>query len=96
MRHGVIMEAAVIVIFVLGVGNFALHRAVMESGHPLLRQWRALSHPAGRRIAFVAEFMVLLLALILAANGWPGFAFAYAAYTACNGLASWLMLTGRV
>ena len=25
-------------IFVLGIGNFALHKAVLESGHPLLGQ----------------------------------------------------------
>jgi hypothetical protein len=90
------MNAAVIIIFVLGIGNFTLHRAVMESGHPLLSAWPGFARPMGRRIAFGTEFLVLLLALLLAANGWPGFAYAYGVYTACNALASWLMLSGRV
>jgi hypothetical protein len=90
------MNVAVIIIFVLGVGNFTMHRAVMESGHPMLRVWPAMAHPLGRRIAFGTEFLVLLLALMLASNGWPGFAIAYAIYTLCNALASWLMLSGRV
>jgi hypothetical protein len=90
------MNVAVIIIFLLGIGNFTMHRAVMESGHPMLRQWRVLVHPLGRPIAFGTEFLVLLLALLLSANGWPGFAFAYALYTAANGFASWLMLSGRL
>ncbi|MGY6550725.1 MAG: hypothetical protein ACXIT4_02390 [Erythrobacter sp.] len=90
------MNAALAIIFVLGIGNFALHRAVMESNHPMLRHWRGFAHPMGRKIAFGSEFLVLLLALLLAANGWPGFAYAYGAYSACNALASWLMLSGRV
>lgn len=90
------MNVAVIIIFVLGIGNFTMHRAVMESGHPLLRAWASVAHPMARRIALGTEFLVLLLALTLASNGWPGFAYAYGIYTACNGLASWLMLSGRV
>ena len=90
------MNMAVIIIFVLGIGNFTMHRAVMDSGHPLLRAWNGLLHPVGRWLALGTEFLVLLLALMLASNGWPWFAFAYALYTACNALASWLMLSGRV
>ncbi len=90
------MNVAVIIIFLLGIGNFTMHRAVMESGHPLLRQWSGLAHPMARRIAFGTEFLVLLVALLLATNGWPMIGWVYASYTACNALASWLMLTGRV
>lgn len=90
------MNVAVIIIFLLGVGNFTMHRAVMESGHPLLGLWPGFARPLGRRIAFGSEFLVLLIALMLAANGWPGFAWAYAIYSLCNAFASWLMLTGRV
>lgn len=90
------MSFAVIIVFVLGIGNFTMHRAVMESGHPLLRQWLGHLRPIGRRIAFGTEFLVLLLALMLAINGWPAVAWVYALYTVCNGFASWLMLTGRV
>ena len=93
---GFAMNVAVIIIFVLGIGNFTMHRAVMESGHPMLRFWPGLAHPLGRKLALGCEFLVLLLALLLASHGWPGFALAYGAYTACNALASWLLLSGRV
>ena len=29
-------------------------------------------------------------------EGWPGFVWAYAAYSAFNGLATWLILSGRI
>jgi hypothetical protein len=29
---------ALIIIFLLGVGNFVLHRTVLERGHPLIEQ----------------------------------------------------------
>ncbi len=90
------MNAAVMIIFVLGIGNFTMHRAVMESGHPLMRQWPGFVHPLGRRIALGTEFLVLLLALMLSANGWPLIALVYLGYTLCNALATWLMLSGRI
>lgn len=90
------MNAAVIIIFMLGVGNFTMHRAVVESGHPLLGHWRGFAYPMGRGIAFGTEFLVLLVALMLSTNGWPMIAWLYASYTSCNALASWLLLSGRV
>ena len=32
----------VVMIFVLGIANFAMHKAVLESGHPLVGQMPAL------------------------------------------------------
>ncbi|MEE4205351.1 MAG: hypothetical protein V2I39_03610 [Erythrobacter sp.] len=90
------MWFGVLVIFCLGVGNFALHRAVLESGHRLIGRIPHSIGWLGRRMTLVAEFVVLLVAMLLAANGWPALAWAYAAYSALNGLAAWLILTGRV
>jgi len=90
------MWFGVLVIFALGIGNFALHRAVLESGHPLIGQIPQSIGWIGRRLTLVAEFTVLLVAMLLTANGWPALAWAYAAYSALNGLAAWLILTGRV
>jgi hypothetical protein len=39
---------------------------------------------------------VLLAALLLAANGWAGLAWAYLAYSALNALSAWLILTNRI
>lgn len=86
----------ILIIFFLGVGNFALHKAVLESGHPLLGQMPWFVHMLGGKLTFATEFMVLLAALMLAANGWPGLAWAYLAYSALNGIAAWLILTDRI
>jgi hypothetical protein len=37
-----------------------------------------------------------LVAMLLAANGWPGLAWAYLLYTCANGATAWLILSGRV
>lgn len=83
-------------IFLLGMGNFALHRAVMESGHPLVSQLSLDPRGIGRKLMLATEFMVLLVAMLLAANGWPGLVWAYLAYTCVNGVTAWLILRGRV
>lgn len=90
------MTFAVLIIAVLGIGNFALHRAVLESGHPMLGQMPGFVQMLGGRLSLVAEFLVLLAALLLAANGWPVLVWAYIAYSALNGVAAWLLLSGRI
>ncbi|MDP4604830.1 MAG: hypothetical protein NWS68_01585 [Erythrobacter sp.] len=90
------MAWAMIVIFLLGVGNFALNRAVFDSGHPLLARLPRSSRVLGNRAALVSEFAVLLVALMLSAKGWPGFAWAYLAYTGLNAAVAWLILNRRV
>lgn len=87
---------AIIVIFLLGIGNFALHKAVLESGHPLLGRMPWFVHMLGGRITMLTEFLVLLAALLLAANGWPGLAWAYAIYSALNAVSAWLILSDRI
>ena len=83
-------------IFLLGIANFALHKAVLESNHPLLGQMPWFVHMLGGRATLVTEFFVLLAALLLAANGWPGLVWAYLAYSALNAIAAWLILSGRI
>ena len=90
------MAWATIMIFVLGIGNFALNRAVFDSGHPLLARLPQASRVLGNRAALVSEFAVLLVALMLSANGWPGFAWAYLVYTGFNAAVAWLILSRRV
>ena len=85
-----------IIIFMLGVGNFALGHAVFDSGHPLFARLPRTSQVLARRASLLTEFVVLYFALLLSVQGWPGFVWAYCAYTAVNGLAGWLILTGRV
>ncbi len=87
---------AIIIIFLLGIGNFALHRAVLESGHPMLGEMPWLAGRMGGRATLVTEFLVLLAALLLVANGWTGMLWAYLIYSLLNGVTAWLILTRRI
>lgn len=87
---------ALAIIFVLGILNFALHSAVLKSGHPFVAQMPGFVRLLGGRLTFVAEFLVLLAAMLLAANGWAGLVWAYGGYTALNAVSAWLILSGRM
>ena len=87
---------AVFAIFILGVMNFAMHKAVLESGHPLVGQMPRFVHILGGRITLAAEFVLLLGAMLLVATGSAGWGWAYLGYTALNASAAWLILTGKV
>ena len=82
------------IIFILGVTNFALHKAVLESGHPMLAQMARKG--LNGRITLLFEFLVLLAALMLTANGWVGLLWAYGAYTILSAATAWLVLTDRL
>ncbi|MFU7527071.1 hypothetical protein [Qipengyuania sp. ASV99] len=90
------MILALSIMFFLGVGNFALHQAVLDSGHPLVGQMPGFVQSLGGRLTLVAEFLVLLAAMLLAANGWEGLVWAYGFYSALNALSAWLILSGRI
>ena len=87
---------ALLIVFLLGIANFALHKAVLVSGHPLLGQVPQLFRLLGGRFSLLVEFLMLLGALLMAAQGSAGWAWFYAAYTAVNGVSAWLVLSGRV
>lgn len=82
--------------FLLGVLNFGLHKAVLESGHPMLGRMRWFAHRLGGRGSLVVEFLVLLGAMLLAGTGSAGWAWAYAGYSLLNAVAAWLILTRRI
>lgn len=86
----------VVIIFFLGICNFALHRAVLESGHAMLdRMPREVRRLAGR-FTLVVEFVVLLSAMLFAANGWPALVWVYLLYSLANGISAWLILNRRI
>ena len=81
--------------FLLGVGNFAMHKAVRESRHPRLAQmpWMGL---LGGRFSLALEFLLLVGALLLSASGHTGWGWAYLASSALNAVSAWLNLSRRV
>lgn len=90
------MSFAILVTFLLGIGNFALHKAVMDSGHPLLGAMPWFYHALGGHFSLLVEFLMLLAALLFAAQGHAGAAIAYVIYSMLNSFSAWLILTGRV
>ena len=89
-------EMVIFFVFLLGVGNFALNKAVLESRHPVFEPIMWLVDLFGGRGSLAIEFVVLLAAMLLVAGGHPGWAWVYLAYSALNGLAAWLILSGRI
>lgn len=87
---------AILITFLLGIGNFALHRAVMESGHPLLGRMPWFIHAFNGRITMVVEFLLLFAALMFAAQGNVSGPIAYVVYSVLNSFSAWLILTDRV
>lgn len=87
---------ALTIMFVLGIGNFAAHKAVLESGHPLLATTPWFVHGGRKGITLWLEFFVLLGAMLLVSGGWPLLAWAYGFYSILNYASAWVIVTGRV
>jgi hypothetical protein len=90
------MSLAILITFLLGIGNFALHKAVMESRHPLLGRMPWFYHAMGGRFSLVVEFLMLLAALLFVAQDSFPVAVAYIIYSMLNSFSAWLILTGKV
>ena len=86
----------ILITFLLGIVNFAMHRAVLESGHPMLAESRWHRTSKLGRMSLALEFVLLLAAMLLVAAGRTGWSYAYAFYSALNRLAAWAVLTRRV
>lgn len=87
---------ALFLTFLLGIGNFTLHKAVLESRHPLLGQMPWFYHQLSGRFSLGVEFLILLAAMLLSGQGLGWVAGAYLAYTLLNSVSAWLILSGRV
>lgn len=87
------MLIAIIAIFCAGVGNFAMHRAFMESDDPLIRQMmKPLADKAGPHITYIFEFLLLVGAMAIAVQSWFTALMLYGLYTIFNAMAfSWIM-----
>lgn len=87
---------AMIFAFLLGIGNFALHRAVFESGHIMLAGMSARNFQLARIVSMILELGLLILALHASFAGELGWAGLYLAYSLLNALGAWLMLSKRI
>ena len=87
---------AIFFVFLFGIVNFAMHKAVLESGHPLLGRVPWYFHMLGGKLSFAVEFFMLAGAMLMIDNGSPGWAWGYMAYSALNGISAWLILSRSV
>ena len=87
---------ALALVFFLGIANFALHKAVLESRHPLLGRVPWFLQLLGGRFSMTVEFAMLLGALLMVGAGERGWAWFYAAYSGINAMSAWLILSGKV
>ncbi|MGE3690667.1 MAG: hypothetical protein AB7F98_04730 [Novosphingobium sp.] len=90
------LTMAISLLFLFGIANFALHKAVLESDHPLLGQMPRFLHLFGGRGSLLVEFLMLLGAMTLVAQGSQFWVWGYAGYSAINGLAAWMILSDRL
>ena len=60
------MVIALIAILIAGVANFAMHRWMLESGHPAVEAATgAMRRTLGRHSTYVIEFILLLTAALV-------------------------------
>lgn len=84
---------AVFLLFFLGIANFAMHKAVIESGHPAIQSTRAaFEKVTGGWGGYILEYTILLAAMSFANVGYMAALGAYIGYTALNGVAAWILL----
>lgn len=85
-----------VLMFLCGVANFAFHGAVIDSGHPLLARIAYRRRGLWPRLSLLLEFAVLLTAMLLVANGYGAWGWAYGFYTLGNAIAAWLIISRRL
>ncbi len=83
-------------VFLLGIGNFAAHKAVLQSNHPFLASVPWFFSLLGGKFSLAIEFIMLLGALLMIASGSLVWALFYGVYSAVNLGSAWLLLSGRI
>jgi hypothetical protein len=86
---------ALVILFLLGIANFAMCKAVLESGHPLLGSHGTM-RLFGGRVGLMVEFVVLAGSMLMVASGAHRWGWGYAIYSLANGAAAWLVLSRRL
>lgn len=80
-----IMLLPTLLILIAGVANFAMHRWMLESGHPVVEAAiRPIRRAMGRNASIVIEFGILIGALWMAQRSWFVPMLLYGVYTALN------------
>ena len=86
----------ILVAFLFGIANFAMHKAVLDSRHPMLGQVPWFYHLLGGRFSMLVEFAMLLGTMLMISTGSVGWAWGYAIYSLVKALSAWLILSHRI
>lgn len=79
------MTIALIAIFFAGVANFAMHRAMVESDDPVVKQaLKPFQDRLGPYATYAAEYLFLVAGLTIAARHWFAGLMIYGIYTILN------------
>lgn len=85
-----------LITFVCGIGNFAMHKAMLESDHPLIAEARgSFTKALGPYGSYILEFAMLAAALIFANMGMTSAVVFYGIYTLANGGAAYMLFSNR-
>lgn len=87
---------ALVITFLLGMGNFACHTAVLGSGPNAITRLSEGTLKVARGASLALEFSLLCGALYAARIGHPHWVVLYAGYTLINVGAAWSIVTGRI
>jgi len=87
---------ALIITFLLGMGNFACHRAVIASGHRMLSEMPPRALRGARAASLALEFVLLCGALYAAEAGAVHWVWLYGGYFLVNLGAAWSIVSGRL
>ena len=87
---------ALIITFLLGMGNFACHQAVIASGHRMLTEIPPRTLRIARASSLALEFVLLCGALYAAKVGAVHWTWLYGGYFLINLAAAWSVVTRRI
>ena len=86
----------IFIIFLCGIANFAMHKAMLESNHPIMAEargsFRKLLGPYG---SYILEFFMLTAAMIFANMGMLSAVIFYFVYTLANCAAAGVLFSNK-
>lgn len=86
-----------IIVFLCGIANFTMHKAVLECGHPFVEDTKHyFGGYLGGKAGYFLEFLALAGALIFAHRGSGLATLFYGSYTAMSGFAAWMLINRRI
>ncbi|MEO9601460.1 hypothetical protein [Parasphingorhabdus sp.] len=86
----------IFIVFICGIANFAMHKAMLESDHPIMAEarggFRKVLGPYG---SYILEFFMLVATMIFANMNMLTAVIFYFVYTLANCAAAWVLLFNK-